>query len=65
MGAAITTKSEKGQRIIDFLSKELNLPEMIIGFELHIRLDECIMVKNLDFYVTDENKDIYLGKIDE
>jgi len=50
----IKISSVKGQRIMDFLKRELGLPEMTIAFELHISLDECIMVRNLDFYVSDD-----------
>jgi len=50
----IKVSSVKGQRIMDFLKRELGLPEMTIAFELHISLYECIMVKNLDFYVSDD-----------
>lgn len=51
---AIKVSSAKGRRIMEFLRRELGLPEMTIAFELHISLDECIMVRNLDFYVSDD-----------
>ncbi len=51
---AIKVSSVKEQRIMDFLKRELGLPETTIAFELHISLDKCIMVRNLDFYVPDD-----------
>lgn len=51
---AIKVSGAKGRRIMEFLRRELGLPEMTLSFELHISLDECIMVKNLDFYVSDD-----------
>lgn len=50
----VRVSGAKGRRIMEFLRRELGLPEMTLAFELHISLDECIMVKNLDFYVSDD-----------
>ena len=47
--------SEKSQRILDFLRNELDLPKEVVGFELHIRLDDAMMVRNLDYYVEDDD----------
>ncbi len=53
---AITIHSKKGQRILDFLMKELDLPKTTIEFDLHISPIDCIVVKNLSYYVVDDKE---------
>jgi hypothetical protein len=47
---AIDCNSEKGCRILDFLTKELDLPDEIIEFDLCLRVNEPIIVKNLSYH---------------
>lgn len=55
-----TPECEKGQRIIEFLRKELDLPTHLLGFSLHIKnftadKDEGIItVKDLCYYPEDD-----------
>ncbi|MHC1623706.1 MAG: hypothetical protein ACXQTR_03855 [Candidatus Methanospirareceae archaeon] len=48
---------KKGQRILEYLKKELELPPNVIGFELHLRVDEIVTVSNLDYYPEDDKGD--------
>ncbi len=51
---AISTNSMKGKRIIEFLRKELGLPENLVGFNLEMRDEEPIMVTKLEYEPEDD-----------
>jgi len=53
---AFSSEDKKAERIIDFLRKEFGLPKLLIGFELHIKCGEFVMVKNLHYYPEDDPK---------
>lgn len=52
----ITCESPKGRRILDFLTKELNLPENIIGFTFKMRVGELPIV-NVDYRPEEDKED--------
>lgn len=53
---AISIRDDKGQRILEFLKKELGLPKEVIGFELHMRVNDAITVRNLDYYIASDEQ---------
>jgi len=55
----ITLKSPEGREIMDFIKAKMEIPENVIGFDLVLRHNEPITIKNMTYYPAskrDENQ---------
>ena len=53
----INVHSDKGQEILNYLKKNLEMPENVIEFELHLKLDSIVMIKNMSYCPQERNDD--------
>ena len=55
MSIVMTNGSEKCKRVVDFLRKELQIPENVIRFKVVFAVDSLLTVEDMDYYPTEES----------
>jgi len=55
--SSMTTRNDKAQRILEFLKKELHIPDGVIRFKVVFDVDCVITVEGMDYAPSDSDKD--------
>ncbi len=49
-GGALFPNSDEACEILHYLQEKLEMPECVRGFELHIKMDEAVTIKNMEYH---------------